>query len=229
MSINKEMLSELYLDQKMSIPDISRIMGMSRSNIRYHLLRCGVNLRSRSEAIDLARPKMGKHLKGTHKVFSEEHKRKISESRKRFYKDNAKGVNIHQGYKRLTQGANCNRLQHVVIVEQHLGRKLAKGEVVHHINGDKLDNRIENLKVMTASEHSRMHAIERQKQGKCYDISREARQGDQHPQAKLNWEIVEEIRCSDEKICELAKRHKVSWTTIKNIKLNKIWRKTNAS
>ena len=46
---------------------------------------------------------------------------------------------------------------HRVIIEQHLGRKLKKDEVVHHINHDKLDNRLENLKVMTISEHIKYH------------------------------------------------------------------------
>jgi len=38
-------------------------------------------------------------------------------------------------------------------IEKHLGRQLGKFEHVHHKNGNKLDNRLENLEVMTLSEH----------------------------------------------------------------------------
>lgn len=48
-------------------------------------------------------------------------------------------------------------LEHRLIVEQQLGRYLTSDEVVHHRNGDTLDNRAENLEVMAQSEHARLH------------------------------------------------------------------------
>ena len=46
---------------------------------------------------------------------------------------------------------------HRKIMEDHLGRKLRRDEHVHHINGDKRDNRLENLVVLSPKEHMRIH------------------------------------------------------------------------
>jgi hypothetical protein len=48
-------------------------------------------------------------------------------------------------------------LAHRFIMAQFLGRPLLNSEQVHHKNGVKTDNRLENLELMTVSEHSRLH------------------------------------------------------------------------
>jgi hypothetical protein len=47
--------------------------------------------------------------------------------------------------------------EHVLVAEETIGRRLKKNEHVHHLNGQKLDNRPENLLVCTQSEHRSLH------------------------------------------------------------------------
>ncbi len=44
--------------------------------------------------------------------------------------------------------------KHRFVMEQYLGRKLEAWEDVHHINGDKTDNRLENLEMIDHGVHS---------------------------------------------------------------------------
>ena len=69
------------------------------------------------------------------------------------------GCITHDGYRAITKKghANANKktgriFEHVFIMSEHLSRPLAKHENVHHKNGQRADNRLENLELWSKSQ-----------------------------------------------------------------------------
>ena len=59
-----------------------------------------------------------------------------------------------QGYRRIPVGGGRELAEHRVVMERHLGRPLKKNETIHHLNGIRHDNRLENLE-LRASHHGK--------------------------------------------------------------------------
>lgn len=67
---------------------------------------------------------------------------------------------VNEKYIKINQ-KKCTKIRqkklHREIMERHIGRELNANELVHHINEDRQDNRIENLKIVTHKEHAQIH------------------------------------------------------------------------
>lgn len=79
-------------------------------------------------------------------------------------------MGMYKGYKRIWN--NEKRVweyEHRLFMEKNINRKLTFNEHVHHINGIKTDNTIDNLLLVTAKEHERIHrnGIKNRKHYKC--------------------------------------------------------------
>jgi hypothetical protein len=61
-----------------------------------------------------------------------------------------------QGYRVITIDGKLI-LEHRHVMEQHLGRKLSSQELIHHIDGNKLNNELSNLQLITRCSHPHLH------------------------------------------------------------------------
>ena len=62
-----------------------------------------------------------------------------------------------EGYLVNCEDRNNKYLVHRKVMEDKLGRKLKSSEIVHHIDGNKLNNDPDNLMLVTRKEHINIH------------------------------------------------------------------------
>ena len=51
--------------------------------------------------------------------------------------------------------------EHRHVMQLHLGRKLKRDEIVHHKDGNKKNNSVDNLQVMSQSQHIKVHFFDK--------------------------------------------------------------------
>lgn len=164
-------LIERFYDEGFSCKRISNAIHISVGAVFNHLEKNGM-VRQKSEArkysyVSLTPEHIERIRELGKRERSDETRKKLSESKKTHRPGHAKKRDdgyITVYYPDHPDATNDGYvMQHRLIMEQHIGRRLEKNEVVHHKNRNRADNRLENLQLMTASEHMSMHMIERHK------------------------------------------------------------------
>ena len=167
-----------YVDLDLSVKEIAQKRGIAAGTVHNYMVRYGIKARRgvRDSKRDdfLKKLKARPHRSGFH--LSDQQKALISEKHKgKMRKPSKYGGHLKKrsdGYVKVycpgEHGATKDgyKMQHILVAEEMIGRYLKDDEVVHHINHNRSDNRPENLAVMTASEHMRLHMKERWAQKK---------------------------------------------------------------
>lgn len=153
-----EDMRKLYFDDGLTLAEVSKRIGVSDKTVERHLKKKFKKIRSRSESLK-GRPVTDK---------MREVARKLGKSQVGPKNPVWKGrVERSSGYVGVRKpdhpyaSKDGYVMEHRLVMEEQLGRYLKPDEDVHHINHNKKDNRPENLMVISKSEHSKFHGLER--------------------------------------------------------------------
>lgn len=140
---DKEWLYDQYVVQKRSIRQIAIEVGSTPGNVESHLKVMNITTRGIKESVELSSPegRMGENAGNW-----QGGRREMKSGYVYIYSSNHPYC-TKSGYV----------MEHRLVVEEAIGRYLESYEVVHHKNGIKSDNRLENLELTTTGKHISDH------------------------------------------------------------------------
>lgn len=134
-------ICHMYCDKKLCMREIGNYFNISRRTVEKVLKQMDVPIRNQSEAKKLAGWNSGQYQKGKNNPNWKGGRNLDSDGYIRLLKP--KHPRANGGYV----------FEHIVIWEKAHNKKLPKGWVIHHLNGIKDDNRIENLLALSDQKH----------------------------------------------------------------------------
>lgn len=178
--IADDYLKFAYVEQRKTMKQIADEVGCTAPTILNRLRKAGINTRKVHDypTTDKQREawvRIGEAGKG--KLLSSKTREAISKARKgmRLRDDYTFGGHEKQrndGYISVYVPDHPNAtkdgyvMKHHLVMEQYIGNYIPVGYVVHHKNGKRNDNRIENLQLMTPGEHASYHMKKRHEERK---------------------------------------------------------------
>lgn len=134
---NKKWLHQKYVEEKLSMPQIARLSHCNTRTIGFWMKKFNIPARTLSESVKLKKMcgKDHSQRKGGRRISSE-------------------GYVLTYAPGHPNKHKNKYMFEHRLVMEKHIGRYLHPWETVHHKNGIKDDNRIENLKLLPGNEHN---------------------------------------------------------------------------
>lgn len=173
MSSDIQSALELYSSGKYTITQIAKMQGVCTGKMYYMLRDAGCEFSRKRRKPQSPDEWLHRSIAHRGKKLSEEQRKAISERNSCNYN----GLNGYGHTKIQNRGYVLTYVPrhprahkdgyvmfHTVMMERHIGRYLSDDEVVHHINHDRQDNRIENLQLMKKKDHMSMHMKERHAQ-----------------------------------------------------------------
>lgn len=169
--VSETELYNLYALQGLSMKKVAQQLDIAAGTVYNYLKKYGIPTRDNKSTFTMKgrrlsqaqRRKISERMRG--KCVTLETRRRMSEAKKIhgighkkkrtdgyvavYYPDHEKSTK--DGYV----------MEHILVMEKAIGRHLTDKECVHHLNGIRNDNRLENLKLMTKSEHTSHHNRER--------------------------------------------------------------------
>ena len=177
-SVSRDELYKLYVIDGKTMKCISEELGIAVGKIHRLIHQYEIPAKKNTDYAPTDKQRraweiIGRSQKG--KTLSQETRTKISQSRKSHkpghIKERSDGYRAlyYPDYPRSNKDGYV--MEHIFIMEQHIGRPLTDNECVHHINFIRNDNRIENLKLMTIHDHMSYHMRFRNAKKRGDDLS----------------------------------------------------------